>query len=183
MADRRTVNVHARLSPAERAVWQAKAAAVGMPLSALLRRAMARTRTWIAPEADIERERTRQVARIGRNLNQLPRWVDTHTAAAEAIGVIPHLVTLEMRGKNARSMTVHKRPSCEIDNRLISAAIKAASVPKRCHDRARARRTHRRTATDRGRATPFSTNGLVAVIATCHCSRLSKRNVEPDQMA
>ena len=62
MADRRTVRVHARVSPAELADWRAKSAAVGVPLSDLLRQAMARTRTWTAAAAEVERERTRQVA-------------------------------------------------------------------------------------------------------------------------
>ena len=71
MRDRRTVRVHARVSPAELADWRAKAAVVGVPLSDLLRQAMARTRTWTAAAAEVERDRTRQVARIGSNLNQL----------------------------------------------------------------------------------------------------------------
>ena len=45
MAERRTVRVHARVSPAEIADRRAKAAAVGVSLSGLLRQAMARTRT------------------------------------------------------------------------------------------------------------------------------------------
>ena len=52
MAERRTVEVHARVSPAERASWRGKAAAAGVPVSALLRQAMARTRTWTAAAAD-----------------------------------------------------------------------------------------------------------------------------------
>ena len=48
MADRRTVRVHARVSPAELVDWRAKSAAAGVPLSDLLRQAMARTRTWTA---------------------------------------------------------------------------------------------------------------------------------------
>ena len=35
---------------------------------------MARTRTWTAPAAAAERERTRQIARIDNNLNQIVRW-------------------------------------------------------------------------------------------------------------
>ena len=66
-----------------------------MPLSALLRRAMARTRTWTAPAAEVERERTRQVSRIGNNLNQVDRWANTHKTAAEAVEVIAHLITIE----------------------------------------------------------------------------------------
>ena len=66
MADRRTVTASARVSPPELADWRAKAVAAGVSLSALLRQAMARTRTWTAPAAAVERERTRQVARIGK---------------------------------------------------------------------------------------------------------------------
>ena len=95
MADRRTVRVHARVSPAELADWRAKAAAAGVPVSDLLRQAMARTRTWTAAAADVERERTRQVARIGNNLNQLARWANRHAAAVEAVEVIAHLVAFE----------------------------------------------------------------------------------------
>ena len=95
MAERRTVEIHVRVSPAERAAWRAKAAAAGVRLSALLRQAMARTRTWTAPAADVERERTRQIARIGNNLNQLARWANTHGAAVEAVAVIANLVAFE----------------------------------------------------------------------------------------
>ena len=49
MAERRTVEIHARVSPAELAAWRAKAAAVGVPVSALLRQAMAQTRTQQTP--------------------------------------------------------------------------------------------------------------------------------------
>ena len=42
MADRRTVMVAARVTPAEHAAWQAKAAAVGVSPSRRLRPAMAR---------------------------------------------------------------------------------------------------------------------------------------------
>ena len=95
MAERRTVRVHVRLTSAELAAWRAKAAASGVPLSDLLRRAMARTRTWTAADAAIERERNRQVARIGNNLNQLARWANTHTSAVEAVSVIANLVAFE----------------------------------------------------------------------------------------
>ena len=95
MRDRRTVRVHARVSPAELADWRAKAAAAGVPLSDLLRQAMARTRTWTAAAAGAERERTRQVARIGSNLNQLARWANRHASAVEAVEVIANLVAFE----------------------------------------------------------------------------------------
>ncbi len=91
----RTALVAARVSPAEHAAWRDKAAAAGVSPSALLREAMARTRTWTAPARAVEGERTRQIARIGNNLNQLARWVNTHKTAAEAVAVIAHLVSFE----------------------------------------------------------------------------------------
>ena len=94
VAERRTVMVAAGVTPAEHAAWRETAGPLASP-SALLRRAMARTRAWTAPAQEIERERTRQVARIGNNLNQLARWANTHASAAEAVSVIAHLVSFE----------------------------------------------------------------------------------------
>ena len=39
--------------------------------------------------------RTREVARIGSNLNQIARWVNTHKTAAEAAEIVAHLVAIE----------------------------------------------------------------------------------------
>ena len=83
MADRRTGQIHLRVAPAEVAAWRA-----GVPLADLLRRAMARTRTWTASA-------TRQVARIGNNLNQIARWANTHAERADAFEIIAHLVAIE----------------------------------------------------------------------------------------
>jgi len=51
----------------------------------MLRQAMARTRTWTAAAAQVERERTRQVARIGNNLNQIARWANTQATPIDAL--------------------------------------------------------------------------------------------------
>ena len=92
MADRRTGQLHLRVSPAEIAAWRAKAAAAGAGLSDLLRRAMARTRTWTAAAAEVERDRTRQIARIGNNLNQIARWANANAEPIDAVELIAHLV-------------------------------------------------------------------------------------------
>ena len=91
----RTLIASARVSEDELAEWRSKAAAAGVPLSELLRRAMGRTRTWTAVAAKVERERTRELARIGSNLNQIARWTNTHKENAEAVEVIAHLVAIE----------------------------------------------------------------------------------------
>ena len=79
MADRRTGQIHLRVSPAEVAAWRAKAEAADVPLFDLLRQAMARTRTSTAAAAEVERDRTRQIARIDNNLNQIARWANITT--------------------------------------------------------------------------------------------------------
>ena len=97
----RTLIAQTRVSEAELAKWRAKAAAAGVGLSELLRRAMARTRTWTAGAAEVERERTRELARIGSNLNQIARWANTHKGNAEAVEVIAHLSRLSWKWRTA----------------------------------------------------------------------------------
>ena len=63
-----------RASDAERAERHAKARSAGLTLSDLVRRSLGRARTWTVPHAEAERERTREVARLGNNLNQIVRW-------------------------------------------------------------------------------------------------------------
>ena len=95
-APRRPAIAHARVSADELAVWQAKAAAAGVSLSELLRQAMARTQPWTVPAREVERERTRQIARIGSNLNQIARWAHTHVDDDLAVvEVLAHLVAIE----------------------------------------------------------------------------------------
>ena len=86
---------HARVTAEELAAWRRKAAAAGVTLSELLRQAMRRTRTWTAAAAGVERERVRQIARIGSNLNQLARWANTYKSAAEAVAVVTQLAAIE----------------------------------------------------------------------------------------
>ena len=84
-----------RVTEDELTSWRSKATAAGVPLSELVRRAMSRTRTWTAAAADVERERTRQLARLGSNLNQIARWANRQQSASDAVAVIAHLVALD----------------------------------------------------------------------------------------
>ena len=90
----RNVWVKIRASEAERTAWHALAAKAGLPLSHLVRQAIGRVRPWRAGQADVERERVRELARIGNNLNQLARWANTHKRQVEAVEVISHLVAV-----------------------------------------------------------------------------------------
>ena len=94
MSAGRAVWVKVRASEAERAEWHAKARSAGLTLSDLVRRSVGRTRTWTAAHAEVERERTRQIARIGNNLNQIARWANTHRGSIEAVEVIGHLIAI-----------------------------------------------------------------------------------------
>ena len=87
--------VKIRASEAERAEWHAKARSAGLTLSDLVRRSVSRVRTWTVAHAEVERERTRELARIGNNLNQIARWANTHKGAIEAVEVIVHLIAIE----------------------------------------------------------------------------------------
>ena len=84
----REVWVKIRASEAERTEWHAKARSVGLSLSDLVRRSVGRVRTWTVAHAELERERTRELARIGSNLNQIARWANTHKENAEALEVV-----------------------------------------------------------------------------------------------
>ena len=91
----RPVWIKIRASEAERASWHAKASAAGLSLSDLLRRSIGKVRTWTVAAAEVERERTRELARIGSNLNQIARWVNTYKEGAEAVEIMAHLVAIE----------------------------------------------------------------------------------------
>ena len=95
MSAGRAVWVKIRASEAERAEWHAKARSAGLTLSDLVRRSVRRVRTWTVAHAEVERERTRELARLGNNLNQIARWANTHKGAIEAIEVIVHLAAIE----------------------------------------------------------------------------------------
>ena len=85
MSAGRKVWVKIRASEAERSEWHAKARAVGLSLSDLVRRSVGRVRTWTVAHTELERERTRELARIGSNLNQIARWANIHKENAEAL--------------------------------------------------------------------------------------------------
>ena len=91
----REIWVKIRAREAERTEWHAKARSVGLSLSDLVRQSIRRVRTWTIAHAELERERTRELARIGSNLNQIARWANTHKENAEVVEVVAHLVAIE----------------------------------------------------------------------------------------
>ena len=84
-----------RVDEQERASLIAKAAASGRSLSTLIREALIRVKPWSVADKKTEREKIRQIARIGANLNQIAHWANRFQASADAIEVIAHLIVIE----------------------------------------------------------------------------------------
>lgn len=91
MTEKRNINLTIRVTPTEKLAWQEKAVLSGLTLSNLIRQAMSRTRTWTVSNSSLIQEQTRQIARIGNNLNQIAKWANTYKQTAEAIEVIQAL--------------------------------------------------------------------------------------------
>ena len=91
MTEKRNINLTIRVTPTEKLAWQEKAVLSGLTLSNLIRQAMSKTRTWTASNSSLVQEQTRQIARIGNNLNQIAKWANTYKQTAEAIEVIQAL--------------------------------------------------------------------------------------------
>lgn len=95
MAEKLNTSLKIRLSQPEKLSWQEKAVRAGIPLSTLIREAMSRTRTWTASDRASLQEQTRQISRIGNNLNQIAKWANTYKSTAEAIEVLEALRAIE----------------------------------------------------------------------------------------
>ncbi|MGB5637454.1 MAG: MobC family plasmid mobilization relaxosome protein [Waterburya sp.] len=97
MASKLDTYIKIRLSKSEKIDWQEKAVRAGISLSNLIRQAMARTQTWTAADRGLISEQTRQISRIGNNLNQIAKWANTYKSTAEAIEVIEYLRKIEKK--------------------------------------------------------------------------------------
>ena len=95
MTEKLDTSIKIRLSKQEKLAWQEKAARAGISLSTLIREAMGRTRTWTAGDRSSIQEQTRQISRLGNNLNQIAKWANTYKGTAEAIEIIEALMAIE----------------------------------------------------------------------------------------
>ena len=94
MASKET-SIKVRLSKQEKMNWQEKAVQAGVSLSNLIRQAMRKTQTWTAADRGLMAAQTREISRIGNNLNQIAKWANTYKSTAEAIEVIECLRAIE----------------------------------------------------------------------------------------
>ena len=96
--DRSTIRdkkVQIRLTQNEYFMLCEKAKNIGTSVSDLIRNAAKKTRTWTAQDKKIEQEKNRQLAKIGNNLNQIARAVNTYKTEIKAAEVIEHLIVIE----------------------------------------------------------------------------------------
>lgn len=87
--------IHIKCTDEERTKMKQKADAAGMPLSELIRRSLDKTNTWTARDRNAVYALSKELARIGNNLNQVAKWANTEKGALEAIHIISALQNIE----------------------------------------------------------------------------------------
>ena len=90
--ERRSAWIKMRVTPDEKKLIESKASAQGQTVTDFLRQRALDYRLRISP---LEKERIRQLARIGSNMNQIARWANTYKKLAEAVEVITRLILLD----------------------------------------------------------------------------------------
>jgi len=89
---RRSTWLKLRVTPKEKEAITAKATMQGQTVTDFLRQ---RALDYRLRQTPLEKERIRQLARIGANLNQLARWANTWKSRAEAVEILTALASLE----------------------------------------------------------------------------------------
>lgn len=92
--------IEVRCSDQEQAAWRSKAEAAGLTLSEMVRAALYDARLPDRAAAGELKELTRQVARIGSNLNQIAAWANTYKSSGDAVQIISHLSVIERELEN-----------------------------------------------------------------------------------
>lgn len=107
--DTRTAWIKLRVTPAEKAAITAKAKAQGQTVTDFIRQ---RALDYRLRQTPLEKERIRQLARIGANLNQLARWVNIHKSRTETIDLLSVLVSLERELRDTPPPPDNGEPPC-----------------------------------------------------------------------
>ena len=90
----RSAWIKLRVTPAEKEAIAAKATAQGQTVTDFIRQ---RALDYRLRQTPLEKERIRQLARIGANLNQLARWVNIYKSRADTLDVLSALSVLKRR--------------------------------------------------------------------------------------
>ena len=90
--EKRSAWIKMRVTPDEKKLIESKASAQGQTVTDFLRQ---RALDYRLRQSPLEKERIRQLARIGANMNQIARWANMYKKRAEAVEVITRLILLE----------------------------------------------------------------------------------------
>ena len=90
--EKRSAWIKMRVTPDEKKLIESKASAQGQTVTDFLRQ---RALDYRLRQSPLEKERIRQLARIGANMNQIARWANTYKKRTEAVEVITRLILLE----------------------------------------------------------------------------------------
>ncbi len=88
----RSAWIKLRVTPTEKELIAAKAEAQGQTVTDFIRQ---RSLDYRLRQTPLEKERVRQLARIGANMNQLARWANIHKSRAEVVDVLAALLSFE----------------------------------------------------------------------------------------
>ena len=91
----RTKKIQIRLSPQELSDIKTKAKASGISASDLVRQSITQVRAWTPENKNIQQEKIRQLARIGNNLNQIARAVNTQGVVNYELEILEKLSFIE----------------------------------------------------------------------------------------
>ena len=90
--EKRSAWIKMRVTPDEKKLIESKASAQGQTVTDFLRQ---RALDYRLRQSPLEKERIRQLARIGANMNQIARWANMYKKRADAVEVITRLIVLE----------------------------------------------------------------------------------------
>ena len=100
--------VSIRLTDEEKLDWELKTHSAGLKISELVRQTMSKVRVTNIKDRSIAIERTRQIAKIGNNVNQIARWANTYKSTAETVEIVTHLVAIEKALLALTTLSPHK---------------------------------------------------------------------------
>lgn len=89
--------IKVRVNKAEYDEINGKAVAAGMSVANLIRQSIHRVNTWTIGNIEVEREKIREISRIGQNLNQISRFCNIYKSDTETVQILNSLIGLEKK--------------------------------------------------------------------------------------
>jgi len=87
--------IKVRVSESERAEIEQKATLANVSIAELIRSSLGRVKTWTIKDKETEREKIREISRIGQNLNQIARFCHLHKSDTDTAQIIAELLKIE----------------------------------------------------------------------------------------